>query len=229
MRSQRVKRGVKDYITKKSYRLNHFLSQLCRGMMYQCQSCEKTFSRKNNMKRHQIQTCKGQKQNNLKPASIIQPKDKIVGDILNKVIRRVDMDVKPMAQQILTKPKKQDLPGEVFKNIKPKSLTDIAIEVERKTSPAQNMDISEEESESDSDMDISDSEDKESDLDDEFMPDNPDDLKKEFKQLFNKLHNNVEIYNKLVFMLDELKRMNCLTKEECNAMNKCLQEKIGIS
>ena len=176
-----------------------------------------------------MQTCKDQKQNILKPTSIIQPKNKIVGDILNKVIRRVDMDVKPMAQQILTKSKEQDLPVEVFKNIKPKSLTDIAIEVDRKASPAPNMDISEEESESDSDMDISDSTDKESDLDDEFMPDNPDDLKKEFKQLFNKLHNNVEIYNKLVFMLDELKRMNCLTKEECNAMNKCLQEKIGIS
>ena len=81
--------------------------------MYQCESCEKTFSRKDNMKRHQTQTCKGQKQNILKPASTVQPKDKIVGDVLNKIIRRVDMDVKPMAQQIPTKPKKQDLPVEV--------------------------------------------------------------------------------------------------------------------
>ena len=183
------------------------------------------------MKRHQIQTCKGQKQNILKPTSIIQPKDKIVGDILNKVIRRVDMDVKPMAQKIPTQPpKKLDLPVEVVNNIiKPKSLSDIAIEVERKTTPdPTDMDTSDEESESDSDMDISDSTDKESDLDDEFMSDNPKDLKKEFKQLFNKLHNNVEIYNKLVFMLDEMKRMSCLTKEECDAMNKCLQEKMGI-
>ena len=226
MRSQKI------YITKKSYPLNHFLSQLCSRKMYRCESCGKTFSRKNNMKRHQVQTCKDHKQNIVKPTSIIQPnKDKIVGDILNKVIQRVDMDVKPIAQKIPTQPpKKLDLPLEVVNNIKPKSLNDIAIEVEqRKATPnLTDIETSDEESEPDSDMDISDSKEQESDLDDEFMPDNPEDLKKEFKQLFNKLHNNVEIYNKLVFMLDEMKRMNCLTKEECNAMNKCLQEKIGI-
>ena len=96
----------------------------------------------------------------------------------------------------------------------------------KETHGPMNMDISEEESESDSNT--SDSEEKESDPEVQFMPDNPEDLKKYFRLLFNKLHDNVDIYNKLVFMLDELERMGCLTKEECNAMNKCLQEKLNI-
>ena len=76
-------------------------------------------------------------------------------------------------------------------------------------------------------MDISDSEENES-PDVEFLSDNPEDLKKTFKLLFNKLHRNIDIYNKLVFILAELERKNFLTKEECKAMNKCLQDKINM-
>lgn len=36
----------------------------------------------------------------------------------------------------------------------------------------------------------------------------------------------IEMYNKLVLMLDELKRMDCLTQEECNVMNEHLQNKL---
>ena len=35
-------------------------------------------------------------------------------------------------------------------------------------------------------------------LDVEFMPDNPEDLKKAFRFLYNKLHRNIYLYNRLV-------------------------------
>ena len=72
-------------------------------------------------------------------------------------------------------------------------------------------------------MEMTDSEEKESSSP-EFVSDNSEDLKKQFRELFD----NIGVYNKLVFMLDELKSMGCLIEEECNAMNKCLQEKMGV-
>ena len=205
--------------------------------MYQCQNCEKTFSRKNNMKRHQIQTCKGKVQNGniLNSTSIIQPnKDKIigqtsnkdiVGNILNKAVQRanVDMDVKPLTNKVSLHPiKSAAIPREAVDAVKLRSLSDIATHSDS------------EETDSDSEMDSmesSESSDSEGELsqdDVEFMPNNVEELKEAFRDLFNKLHGNIGIYNKLVFMLDELKRMGCLTKEECNAMNNCLQEKMNI-
>ena len=108
----------------------------------------------------------------------------------------------------------QPKPKKMFETVKPS-------DIEEKS------DSSDVDQESDTDMEMPDSEEKES-SDVEFMPDKPGDLKKQFRKLFYKLHDNIGIYNKLVFMLDELKRMRCLTNEECNAMNKCLQEKMGV-
>ena len=34
------------------------------------------------------------------------------------------------------------------------------------------------------------------------------------------------MYNTLVLMLDELKRMDCLTQEECNVMNENIENKL---
>ena len=62
----------------------------------------------------------------------------------------------------------------------------------------------------------------------EYMIDNPEDLKEAFRNLYNKFQHNIEIYNKLVFTLDKLKEINCLTKEECDALNENLQSKIAI-
>ena len=62
----------------------------------------------------------------------------------------------------------------------------------------------------------------------EYMIDNPEDLKEAFRNLYNKFQHNIEIYNKLVFTLDKLKKINCLTKEECDALNENLQSKIAI-
>ena len=181
--------------------------------------CGKKLSSYHSLWRHK-KICK--KNQEARPISITQEdkKDRVVSDILNKVVQRADMDTKPFRQ-----PKKHSIPIEAVNNVKPKPLTEIAMKLENKSTPGP----SNHESESDSDMEISDSEENESIHPDvEFMPDNPEELKKRFKQLYNKLHHNIDIYNELVFILDELERMNCLTGEECNAMNKCLQEKMGI-
>ena len=58
------------------------------------------------------------------------------------------------------------------------------------------------------------------------MPENPEELKEAFRNLYKKFRRDIEMYDKLVLMLDELQRMKCLTKEECNAMNEHLQNKI---
>ena len=60
----------------------------------------------------------------------------------------------------------------------------------------------------------------------EVMPDNPEELKEAFRNLYKKFRRDIKIYDKLVLMLNELERMKSLTKEECNAMNEHLQKKI---
>ena len=60
------------------------------------------------------------------------------------------------------------------------------------------------------------------------ITDNPEDLKEAFRNLYNKFQHNIEIYNKLVMMLDEMEKINCLTKEECKALNENLKNKIAI-
>ena len=64
--------------------------------------------------------------------------------------------------------------------------------------------------------------------DEEYVVDNPEDLKEAFRNLYNKFQHNIEIYNKLVMMLDEMEKINCLTKEECMALNENLKKKITI-
>ena len=65
------------------------------------------------------------------------------------------------------------------------------------------------------------------------MPDNLEELKAAFWNLYKKVHNNMKNYNKLVLILDELHRVNFLTKEECNAgkmhIKTILQKKTGIA
>ena len=63
---------------------------------------------------------------------------------------------------------------------------------------------------------------------DEDMVDDPKELKEAFRNLYNRFQHNIEMYNKLVLMLDEMENMGCLTKEDCNAINRNLQNKIGL-
>ena len=190
--------------------------------MYRCQNCSKGFSRKNNMKRHQIQTCKGHEQKDVVGGIINNNPVKvpILGDIINKVVQGSDdMSIKPTTKKAPSSNKPTVVPIAV--NNKPKSLTANESEESKSDSETESDDF-EEISE-----DISESSDP-----DEFMEDNSEELKESFRNLFTKLHHNIhhniDIYNKLVLILDELEVMDCLKKEECKAINKLLQEKIGI-
>ena len=80
--------------------------------MYQCHNCNKEFTRKNNLRRHEIQSCKAQVNNDS------------VGDIINKVVRRANMDV-----ELKEKPKKPMIPIQAVKALKPKSLSDLAADI----------------------------------------------------------------------------------------------------
>ena len=63
---------------------------------------------------------------------------------------------------------------------------------------------------------------------DHHITDKQEKLKEAFRNLYNRFQHNIEIYNKLVIMLDEMEKINCLTKEECKALNENLQNKIAI-
>ena len=62
----------------------------------------------------------------------------------------------------------------------------------------------------------------------EFMTNNPEDLKTEFRYLYRELCQNIERYNKLVLILHHLRHMGYLTEEEYNAMIANVQKKVGI-
>ena len=156
---------------------------------------------------------------------------KTVGDILNNVVQRVDMDKPIMKKTYLPKkamipaqaalkptmekthsPKNtmDEVPIQAVEALKPRSLSDLAADIEI---------------ESDSE-DSSEDETEEEEIDYEVMPDNPRELKEAFRNLYKQFRRDIDMFNKLVLMLDELKRMECLTQEECNAMNKHLQNKL---
>ena len=84
------------------------------------------------------------------------------------------------------------------------------------------------ESDSESTTFNSDSESEETEISEDDQPDDLEELKAAFRNLYKKVHNNMENYNKLVLILDELYHVNCLTKEECDGIKLSLQKKIGI-
>ena len=151
------------------------------------------------MKRHQMQTCKAQENS--------------VGDIINRVVERANMS-KPVTEKPSNKPM-TEVPIQAIKALKPKSLTDLAADIEMKS-----------DSEDSSDDETEGEEEESGEESYEMMPDNPRELKEAFKNLYKKFRRDIEMYNKLVLMLDELKRMDCLTQEECNVMNEHLQNKL---
>ena len=164
------------------------------------------------MRRHQIQTCKAQENN--------------VGDIINRVVERASKPltaktpsykptIKEPTREKLSKKPMTEVPIQAIKALKPKSLTDLAADIEMKSDSE------------DSSGDETEGEEEESEEESyEMMPDNPRELKEAFKNLYKKFRRDIEMYNKLVLMLDELKRMDCLTQEECNVMNEHLQNKL---
>ena len=144
----------------------------------------------------------------------------ILGDIINKVVQGSDdMTIKPMTNKKPNfQPKKPVIPIKAINAVKPNSLYDIATHSGNLKSDSEETDSEENDESSEDEV--------------EFMSDNSEELRESFRNLYEKLHrnldHNIEIYNKLELMLNELERMGCLTKEECNSVKKCLQEKMGI-
>ena len=122
------------------------------------------------------------------------------------------------------------LPKERANSVLPKVLSDLPLKLDSQTDSASDSEPVASDAETDSASD-SNSEASDADIseDIEFMPDNPKELKAAFRNLYRKVHNNTENYNKLVLMLDELRHMKCLTREECNGVKDHLQKKIGIA
>ena len=177
-------------------------------------------------------------------------KEDIVGNFLNKVAQITNMrpmleKTSSLSNQEAQKPKSlNDLVAELKSGkktssvnemaLKSKSLNDLVAELksEKPTSSVNEMALKPKslpdlpvEMKSDSEESTS-SEDEITEEEDEVMPENPEELKEAFRNLYKKFRRDIEMYDKLVLMLDELRRMKCLTKEECNAMNEHLQNKI---
>ena len=128
--------------------------------------------------------------------------------------------IKDPTTEKLSKKPMTEVPVQAIKALKPKSLTDLAADIEMKSDSEDSSDETEEEEEGGGEEEESEEESY------EMMPDNSRELKEAFKNLYKKFRRDIEMYNKLVLMLDELKRMDCLTQEECNEMNKHLQNKL---
>ena len=207
------------------------------GNKYECSGCKKLM-RSDNLKKHE-KICKMNQEPNP-----IQPRDreKIVEDILNNVSQRANMNVEPMTNKVPLK-KLMNQTVQKVPNISDIEMTDLdsESELDENESTASESEENHENKTNDNDSTDSESEDNSENMKNEnrstdseldSIPDNPEGMKKCFRILFNELHynidRNVDIYNKLVFMLDELDTMNCLTEEESNAMNKCLSDKMRI-
>ena len=139
------------------------------------------------------------------------PKD-IAKRIIDKVIQKADKDT-DKSMNVTPFVSKKPMNTVVPTTVKPKSVINLAMEFKEET---------------DSEEPISSEDETEDEKGYEVMHDNLEDLKKACRDLYMKLHDNNKNYNKLVLMVDELRKRGCLTKEDCKTMNKHLQEKVGI-
>ena len=153
-------------------------------------------------------------------------KEDIIGNFLNKVAQVANINIEPMTEKTSSL--------SIQEPLKPKSLTDLSSEMESEK-PTSSLNKTYKKTKSLIDLPAemkSDSEESTSSEDEiieeevEVMPDNPEELKEAFRNLYKKFRRDIKIYDKLVLMLNELERMKSLTKEECNAMNEHLQKKI---
>ena len=232
--------------------------------LHHCIECDKSFASRQSLWNHKQRCFRLKKQAD----STVQSKDKIIGDILNKVDQRVkdsssvkkpelkmdDMEVDPKLDLLLEKKTsdpesksesdseetesseesdheitdEQEKLKEDFRNLYMKFHQDIGI-FNKLVLTLDELEMMDCLTKDESDSVKEDLKKKiESSKEEEYMIDNPEDLKEAFRNLYNKFQHNIEIYNKLVFTLDKLKKINCLTKEECDALNENLQSKIAI-
>ena len=176
--------------------------------MSYCDKCDKMFASRQSLWKHRQRKHAGKKENN-----IIAHKEKFLADIMNNV-----------PQKAKDQPTTSILPIKRVNSVvpTPKELIDFKSEKKLESEPASD-------SEDQSTTSYSDSEPEEIEISENDEPDNLEELKAAFRNLYKKVHNNMENYNKLVLILDELHRVNCLTKEECNGIKMKVQKKIGIA
>ena len=74
----------------------------------------------------------------------------------------------------------------------------------------------------------SDSEDSDPESSDKSIPDDLEELKEAFWKLYKRIYSNMDNYTELVLILDKLKHVNCLTKDECNGIKETVRRKIGV-
>ena len=178
--------------------------------MSYCEKCDKTFSSRQSLWKHRQRKHQGQN-------------DTVRSIIVNNAIQKANMDTNPMMNITLRKapnPMVKDVPAPI-EGVKAKSFTNLPMKIDFKSDSEPESDNDESESTEESDPEFSE--------DIESMPDNLEELKAAFRNLYRKVHNNTKNYNKLVLMLDKLQHMNCLTREECNGVKGHFQEKIGIA
>ena len=181
------------------------------GKQRACEGCHKVM-RSDNLKKHEM-VCKGfNRKNMLIDSSLhyIQPQQPTlnphrkedIGNLINNVVQGAKQD---LTKTSLIPPKKPVIqpPATIPTAVKPRSGFDLTIVPS--SSPqdgryGENMEI---------DCDI------------------PKKLINAFRSLYWKLHNNFEIYNELISMLDAMQRMNFLSREECQVMTQHLQKRMN--
>ena len=174
--------------------------------MSYCDKCDKMFASRQSLWKHRQRKHAGKKENN------IAHKEKFLADIMNNVTQRAKDQ--PITSTLPIKRVNSVVP-------KPKALIDFKSEKKLESEAASD-------SEDQSTTSYSDSEPEEIDISENDEPDNLEELKAAFRNLYKKVHSNMENYNKLVLILDELYHVNCLTKEECDGIKLSLRKKIGI-
>ena len=167
---------------------------------HHCIGCNKSFASAQSLWNHKQRCFRPKKED-----STVQSKDKIIGDILNKVDQRFK------ASSSVKKPelKMDDVVPIQIEPIQVEPKSDLSFEEKKNSDPESDFESSSEKSE-ESDYEILDYREK---------------LKENFRNLYMKFHQDIGIFDKLVLMLDELEMMDCLTKDESNSVKEDLKKK----
>ena len=204
------------------------------GKQRACGGCQKVM-RSDNLKKHEM-VCKGfNRENMLIDSSLhyIQPQQPTlnrhrkddIGDLINNVVQGAKRDSTKTSSIPPKKPVIQP-PATIPTAVNPRSGSDLAIEMRGKS------DFGSEQPNSEGKKVVVSPSSPQDGCYGENMEidcDIPKKLINAFRSLYWKLHNNFEIYNELISMLDAMQRMNFLSREECQVMTLHLQKKINTA
>ena len=148
----------------------------------------------------------------------------MVGDIINRAVERANMDTEPTMsvtpiKASPQKPEVKDVPIRALNAVKPKALTDLAMEIDGKTDSEDETEdvVMETDGESDSEDDIEEEE------NDNVAIKRIRQLADAVTDLLKRIHQDIETYKGL---LDRLGRMGCVNEEENLGMLQAIQDKL---